>query len=126
MVREELRSLATWEDRHRKLVARLGIVLFATLVLDTVGTVAIYFIERHTEGTEITSVGDAAFFTTVQLLSVSSSLRNPVEPAGRVVDVFFELWAVFVLAGVAGAVASFFVTADPGSSSTTTGSTTRA
>ena len=34
-----------------------------------------------------TSIGDAFFFTTVQLLTISSQLKNPLTAAGRVVDV---------------------------------------
>jgi hypothetical protein len=56
--------------------------------------------------------GQALFFTTVQLLTVSSQLKNPLTPAGRVVDVALELWAVVAVAGSAGAVASFFQTGD--------------
>jgi hypothetical protein len=48
------------------------------------------------------------FFTTVQLLTVSSQLRNPLTPLGRAVDVALEAWAVVVVAGSAGAIASFF------------------
>ena len=72
------------------------------------GTVAIYFTERHTHGTEVKTFGDALFFTTVQLLTVSSQLKNPLTGAGRVVDVVLELWAVIVVAGSAGAIAAFF------------------
>jgi hypothetical protein len=60
----------------------------------------------------VRSVGQAFFFTTVQLLTVSSQLRNPVTPAGRAVDVALELWAVIVVAGAAGAIAAFFQNAD--------------
>ena len=108
MIREELHRLATWEERHRRLVARLLIVLAATVALDVAGTTAIYFLERHTKGTEIASVGDAFFFSTVQLLTVSSQIKNPLTPWGRVVDVLLELWAVIAVAGSAGAIASFF------------------
>jgi hypothetical protein len=86
----------------------LGLVLLATLVLDALGTLAMYHAERHARGTEITSLGDALFFTTVQLLTVSSQLRNPLTTWGRVVDVALEVWAVIVVAGSAGAVAAFF------------------
>ena len=51
---------------------------------------------------------DAFFFTTVQLLTVSSQIRNPVTTGGRIVDIALEIWAVIVVAGSAGAVASFF------------------
>jgi hypothetical protein len=110
---EELSRLTTYEERHRRLFARLLLVLILTIVVDAVGSVLVYFLERHAKGTEITSVGDAVFFTTVQLLTVSSQIKNPLTPAGRVVDVFLEVWAVIVVAGSAGAIATFFQTADP-------------
>jgi hypothetical protein len=109
---EEIARLTRYEERHRRLLARLVLVVAATAVIDVVGTVAIYFLERHAAQTDIRSVGDALFFTTVQLLTVSSQLRNPFTGWGRVVDVLLEVWAVIVVAGSAGAVAAFFQTAD--------------
>lgn len=85
----------------------------ATAVIDFFGTIAVYFLERHGHGTEIHSLGGALFFTTVQLLTISSQLKNPVTPEGRVVDVFLEIWGVVVVAGSAGAVAAFFQSGDP-------------
>jgi hypothetical protein len=108
VIREEFDRLLGWEERHRRLLARLVLILLATLVVDAVGTVLIYVFERHARGTEITSFGDAVFFSTVQLLTVSSQLKNPLTSAGRIVDVVLELWAVIVVAGSAGAIASFF------------------
>ncbi len=113
MIREELARLLRWEERHRRLLARLALVLLATVVLDAVGSVLIYFLERHAAQTEITSFGDALFFTTVQLLTVSSQIKNPLTAGGRIVDVVLELWAVIAVAGSAGAIASFFQSADP-------------
>ncbi len=112
MLTEEIRRLMTWEERHRRLVARLLIVLLGTLLLDAVGTVCIYLLERNAAGTDVHTIGQALFFSTVQLLTVSSQLRNPVTPLGRVVDVGLQLWAVVVVAGSAGAIAAFFQTAD--------------
>jgi hypothetical protein len=111
--RDELRRVTTYEQRHRRLLARLAIVVTATAVVDAVGTFAIYFFERHATDTEIHSVGDALFFTTVQLLTVSSQLPNPFTVGGRIVDVVLELWAVIVVAGSAGAIAAFFQSGDP-------------
>jgi hypothetical protein len=101
-------GLINWETRHKRLITRLGIVLGATLALDLVGTVAIYFLERHTKGTEIHTLFDAFFFTTVQLLTVSSQIKNPLSVGGRLLDILLELWAVIVVAGSAGAIAAFF------------------
>lgn len=112
MIGEELSRIASWGDRHRLLLARLSIVLVATLVVDLLGSVAVYFAERDAPHTEITSLGDALFFTTVQLLTVSSQIRNPFTPWGRVVDVGLELWGVLFVAGSTGAVAAFFLQTD--------------
>jgi hypothetical protein len=100
-----------WEERHERLLKRLGLVLGATLVIDVIGTAAIYSLERHARNGDIHSVFDAFFFTTVQLLTVSSQIKNPLTVGGRIVDIFLEVWAVVVVAGSAGAVASFFVEA---------------
>jgi hypothetical protein len=109
---DELRRLLSFEERHRRLLARLGLVVAASVLVDAAGTVAIYFLERHARGSEVTTLGDALFFSTVQLLTVSSQLPNPVTGWGRVVDVALELWAVVVVAGSAGAVAAFFQRGD--------------
>jgi hypothetical protein len=108
VIYEELKRLTSWEERHRRLLARLTIVVLATIVIDSIGSILVYFLERGAQGTEITTFGDALFFTTVQLLTVSSQIRNPLTPWGRIVDVVLEVWAVIVVAGSAGAIAAFF------------------
>jgi hypothetical protein len=108
VLHDELLRIMTWEERHRRLVGRLLLVLILTLVVDAVGTVLVYIFERGVRGGEIHGFGDALFFTTVQLLTVSSQIRNPLTAAGRIVDVLLEVWAVIVVAGSAGAVAAFF------------------
>ena len=112
MLGAELSRLLTYEERHRRLLARLLLVLLATAVVDVVGSVLIYVTERHAGKTGVHTLGDALFFTTVQLLTVSSQLPNPLTAAGRVVDVMLEIWAVIVVAGSAGAIASFFQSTD--------------
>ena len=108
MISAELKRIWNWEERHRRLMARFAIVVAATIVIDAIGSVLVYFLERGARGTEISTFGDAVFFTTVQLLTVSSQIRNPLTPWGRVVDVVLEVWAVIVVAGSAGAMAAFF------------------
>jgi hypothetical protein len=116
MAMNDLRKLMTWEERHRILLLRLLLVLILTAIVDVVGTILVYVFERGVRGGEIHSMGDALFFTTVQLLTVSSQIRNPLTAAGRVVDVGLEIWAVIVVAGSAGAIASFFQSASAESS----------
>jgi hypothetical protein len=112
VVIEELKRLATWEERHRRLASRLLLVLALTVVIDAIGTAFVFAFERDAAQTDIHTVFDAFFFTTVQLLTVSSQIKNPLTTAGRLVDIFLEVWAVIVVAGSAGAVASFFQTGD--------------
>jgi hypothetical protein len=68
--------------------------------------------DKDVPRSEIRNLWDAFFFTTVQLLTVSSQLRNPVTTGGRIVDIFLELTALCLVSGIAGAFASFFL--DPG------------
>jgi Ion channel len=104
--------LTSYGESHRRLVARLTLIVIATVVLDLIAATAMYLLERDTKGTEIKTFGQAAFFTTVQLLTVSSQIKNPLTPVGRLIDIALELWAVIVVAGSAGAIASFFQSSD--------------
>jgi len=112
MVREELGRLATWSERHRRLLARIVIAFSLSLVVDFVCGFLMWHYEKGLQGSQIHGFGDALFFSTVQILTVSSSLRNPVTHAGQIVDVVLELWAIFVVTAVAGSFASFFSTGD--------------
>ncbi len=111
---EEIRRLLDWEERHRRLVARVLVALGLTLVVDLVGALLILHFERGVAGGKIEGFDDALFFATVQLLTVSSQIPNPLTGAGRIVDVFLELWAIVVVAGIAGSFAAFFLSADRG------------
>jgi hypothetical protein len=112
MIREELKRLFTWEERHRRLAARLIIALGLTLLVLAAGSVLIWVFESGKKGGEIHGFGDAVFFTAVQLLTISSSLTNPVTAAGKVIDVALEAWAIFVVTAIAGSFASFFSSGD--------------
>jgi voltage-gated potassium channel len=109
---EEFTRLRTVGEHHRRLAARIALVVSATLLLDLVGSVAMFYAERHAHGTQIRTIGQSLFFCTTQLLTVSSSLTNPLTPLGRLIDALLELWAVLVVAGSAGAIASFFRSCD--------------
>ena len=112
MIREELGRIWRWEERHRRLVARLLVALSVTLVVDLGGAVLVWLTERHAHGTDIHGFGDALFFTTVQLLTISSQMANPLTAAGRVVDVGLEVWAIVVVASIGGSFAAFFTSGD--------------
>lgn len=112
MIRQELSRLFTVTDRHRRLVARLILALAMSSLVFIAGTLLIWTFENGQKGGDIHGLGDAAFFTAVQLLTVSSSITNPLTSAGKIVDVVLELWAIFVVTAVAGSFATFFSSGD--------------
>lgn len=112
MIREEIARLFTYEERHRRLLARMILAGGLSVVVFVVGTLLVWLTENNEKGSYIHSLGDAAFFTAVQLLTVSSSMPNPVTTAGKIVDVGLEVWAIFVVTAVAGSFSSFFNSGD--------------
>lgn len=93
---------------HLHLRERIGAVIVATLGVDAVASVLIFLFERDAKGTEITNLGDAVFWSTTQLLTVSSQLPNPITTPARIVDVFLQVWAISVVAVLAGSFGAFF------------------
>jgi hypothetical protein len=81
--------------------------MVVTVGVDLVCAIAAFLLERHSAQTEIKTFGSAAFWTTTQLLTVSSSIKNPISGGGRILDVFMEIYAITVIAGLAGAVGTF-------------------
>ena len=103
-VRDVLTAATT---THRRLRDQFVVVLTATVGVDLVCGAAAFLLERDARQTEIKTVGGALFWTSTQLLTVSSQLKNPISPGARVLDVFMEMYAIIVIAGLAGAVGSF-------------------
>jgi hypothetical protein len=93
---------------HRHLLSRVGVLVVATIVLDLAASVAIYLLERRVPGTAIRTLGDALFWTSTQLTTVSSQLPNPVSPGARVLDVALQAYAVGAVAILAGSFGAFF------------------
>ena len=60
-----------------------------------------------TPQTEIETFGSALFWTSTQLLTVSSSIKDPISFGGRLLDVFMEAYAITVIAALAGAFGAF-------------------
>jgi hypothetical protein len=93
---------------HHVLRRRLVAAFTLVAVFDAAGTVLMWLFEADAAGSAIHDLWDAFFFTTVQLLTVSSQMPNPVTTGGRIVDIWLELTALVVVTGIAGAFASFF------------------
>jgi hypothetical protein len=82
-------------------------IIVVTVGIDLFCAIAAFLLERHSEQTEIKTFGSAVFWTTTQLLTVSSQIKNPISTGGRVLDVLMEIWAITVVAALAGAFGSF-------------------
>jgi hypothetical protein len=96
------------EGPHRDLRDRILIVLVVTVAADLIGSALIYSFEHGVDRSEIATFGDSIFWTTCQLLTVSSQLRAPLSTGGRIVDVFLELYAITVVTTLAGSWGAFF------------------
>jgi hypothetical protein len=107
-VREIRNVLRGATPTHEHLRSRILFVVGASVLLDAVASVLILGFERHASGTEITNLGDALFWTTTQLLTVSSQLPNPISTPARVLDVFLQAYAISVVAVLAGSFGAFF------------------
>ena len=93
---------------HEHLRSRLILLFGATVVLDALASVLVFLFERHARGTEITTLGDSLFWTSTQLLTVSSQLPNPISTPARVLDVFLQAYAISAVAILAGSFSAFF------------------
>src|SRR4051812_44579523 len=83
----EIRAVARGEtETHRHLRERIVGVAAVTVVVNLVCAVLAYVFERNAPGSDIKSIGSALFFSSTQLLTVSSSMTNPLTTAGRGVD----------------------------------------
>jgi mannose/fructose/N-acetylgalactosamine-specific phosphotransferase system component IID len=82
--------------------------MFATLIVDLIGSSLVYGFEHGATGSEIATFGDSIFWTTCQLLTVSSQMTVPTSTGGRIVDVFLELYAITVVTTLAGSWGAFF------------------
>ena len=105
-----MREILKRNPRRPHLVLRRRVItgLVLVLIADAIGSVLMYAFEKGAEGGAINTFTDALFFSTVQLLTISSQMPNPVTGAGRIVDVVLELYGLFVVTAFAGAFASFF------------------
>src|ERR1700735_3798570 len=92
---------------HRRLRDALVAIAAATIGIDLLCAVAAFLLERHAHQTQIHTFGSAAFWTTTQLLTVSSQIINPLSDGGRILDIFMEVYAITVIAMLAGVFGSF-------------------
>lgn len=105
----ETRMVARGETpTHQHLRSRLAFLLVVSIVLDAVASALIFLFERNANGTEITTLWDSVFWTTTQLLTVSSQLHNPISTPARVLDILLQAYAISIVAMLAGSFGAFF------------------
>ena len=94
---------------HGRLRDTLTVIVVTTIGVDLVCAALAFIFERHVQGTEIHTFGSALFWTSTQLLTVSSQLPNPFSVGGRILDVAMEAYAITVVATLAGSIGTFLV-----------------
>jgi hypothetical protein len=92
---------------HSHLRRRILIIFGTTAVFAVICTLLVYLVEHEAHGTEIHSLKDSFLFTTSQLLT-GSSVANPSTDLGKILELVFDLWAITVVASLAGSFGAFF------------------
>lgn len=106
----EIRDIArAGTPTHGRLRDRLVGLAVATLAVDLVCAALAWLLERDVKQTQIMSFGSALFWTSTQLLTVSSSIQNPLSTGGRVLDVAMEAYAITIVATLAGSIGAFMI-----------------
>lgn len=85
------------KERFRARIVRLALV---SVAVNLVAAVLAYAFERGAKD-EFATLWDALFWTTTQLLTVSSPLPNPENTATKFLDVALELYAIVVVTSLA-------------------------
>jgi hypothetical protein len=101
------------KSSNERLIARLAVLAIATVAIDLLLAFAFYRLERGAAGTEITSYGDALFWTSSQITTVSSSLRNPITTGGRALAVATDFAAIAVVSVLFGTIVDRLRTKSP-------------
>ena len=94
-------------DTHTYLRGRLLTIIWITLIAGVVSTVVVYLVERHAHGTQIHDLFDAFLFSVSQLLTASSVASPQTDPI-KTLELFFDIYAITVIAALAGSFGAFF------------------
>ena len=94
---------------HARLRDRLVAIGAVTVGFDLCFAALAFAFEHDQRQTQIKSLGSALFWTTTQMLTVSSNIQNPISFPGRVLDIAMEVYAITVIASLAGAFGGFLL-----------------
>jgi hypothetical protein len=105
----ELLAVARAEAKsHEILRNRLLAIAWVTIALVILATPVVYLIEHGANGTQIDTLWEAFLFTLSQLVT-ASSVTSPVTQAGKVLELVFDVYAITVVATLAGSLGAFFL-----------------
>ena len=85
---------------RRRFRSRIAVLAGASVALDIVAA-GLAKVFENGAAHAFPTYFDALFWTTTQLLTVSSQLPNPERTATKVLDVVLEAWAIIVVASLA-------------------------
>jgi len=94
---------------NKRIIRRLAILFAATVVATLICALAIYLLERHAHDSDIKSYGLAVFWSASQLLTLGSSLGDPVTTTGRIITVAMDVYAVVVIGTISGTLGAYFL-----------------
>jgi hypothetical protein len=100
-----LGALREPRSENELLIARLIALCVFTLVVDLVVSFAFYRLERGAIDTDIRTFGDALFWTSSQITTISSSLRNPLTTGGRILAVVTDFISIATVSLLFGTIA---------------------
>jgi hypothetical protein len=105
--REALAVIRGASYTHIYLRNRLLAIAWVTVALGVISTLVVYFTERHAAGTQIHTLFDAFLYAMSQLLT-ASSVATPTTNTAKVLQLFFDIYAITVVATLAGSFGAFF------------------
>jgi hypothetical protein len=108
-----LRALREPRSANELLFARVTVLAMVTVILVLAGAFVFYRLERSAPGSEVTTYGDALFWTSSQITTISSSLTNPISTGGRVFAVLIDLASIAVVSLLFGTIAQHIRIASP-------------
>ena len=85
---------------RRRFRSRIALLAGASLALN-LAAAGVALATEHGAPNAFATYWDALFWTSTQLLTVSSQLPNPQHAVTKVLDVFLEAWAIVVVASLA-------------------------
>lgn len=93
---------------HSHLRDRLTAALLLTVIVDLIASGLLFHLEGKAQGSDIHKWWDAFYYVSAQLTTLSSSMANPVTFGGEVLCLAIDLYAITVVASVAGMFGGFF------------------